>query len=58
MEDMIEKMIAKTGIDRATCEKVVGFLKDHAADVPGWIASNDTAKAVVAKVPGLGGLLG
>ena len=32
MEDFINKMVDKVGIDKATAEKVVAFLKDHASD--------------------------
>lgn len=32
MEDFISKMVEKVGIDKATAEKVVEFLKDHADD--------------------------
>jgi hypothetical protein len=33
MEELMQKMIDKVGIDRATAEKVIAFLKDHADDV-------------------------
>ena len=58
MEEMIAGLMAKVGIDRATAEKVFAFLKDNAEKVPEWIGSNETAKAIVSKVPGLGGLFG
>lgn len=32
MEELMKKMIDKVGIDRATAEKVIAFLKDHADD--------------------------
>ncbi|HVK83708.1 MAG TPA: hypothetical protein VM513_06355 [Kofleriaceae bacterium] len=32
MEDFINKMVEKVGIDKATAEKVVEFLKEHADD--------------------------
>lgn len=32
MEDFVNKMVEKVGIDKATAEKVVEFLKDHADD--------------------------
>lgn len=32
MEDFINKMVEKVGIDKATAEKVITFLKDHADD--------------------------
>lgn len=58
MEEMIEQLIARTGIDRATAEKVVDFVKEHAADIPRWIGQSGLAD----RLPGnlgdtLGGLL-
>jgi hypothetical protein len=32
MEDFIAKMSDKVGIDKATAEKVMAFLKDHSDD--------------------------
>ncbi len=54
MEDLIAKMVDKVGIDKATAEKVLAFLKDHADDVGKYIADS----GVAAKLPGgLGKLL-
>ena len=32
MEDFVSKMVEKVGIDKATAEKVLAFLKDHSED--------------------------
>jgi len=32
MEEFVQKMVDKVGIDKATAEKVIAFLKDHADD--------------------------
>ncbi|MDB4963673.1 MAG: hypothetical protein JWP01_3672 [Myxococcales bacterium] len=32
MEDFVNKMVEKVGIDKATAEKVIAFLKDHSED--------------------------
>ncbi len=32
MEEFAEKMAEKVGIDKATADKVIAFLKDHADD--------------------------
>ena len=37
MEDLMDKLVEKTGIDRETANKVVEFLKEHAAEIPGWL---------------------
>ena len=38
MEDLIEGLIEKVGIDKETAEKVVAFLKEHADEIPGLLA--------------------
>tara|TARA_R110002073_G_scaffold300298_1_gene467606 strand:+ start:22848 stop:23012 length:165 start_codon:yes stop_codon:yes gene_type:complete len=54
MEELISGLTEKVGIDKATAEKVVAFLKDHADEVPGWLAKAGLAD----KLPGgLGKLL-
>ena len=58
MEELINKMVEKVGIDRATAEKVAAFLKEHAADVPRWL-QGDAAQGMLDKAKGgLGGMLG
>jgi hypothetical protein len=58
MEEMIQGLIQKVGLDRATAEKVVAFVKEHAADLPKWLQSSDIGKQVMDKLPGgLGGFL-
>lgn len=59
MEQLINGLVEKVGIDRGTAEKVADFIKDHASDIPSWIASSGLAD----KLPGglgdqLTGLLG
>jgi len=58
MEEFIEKMVSKVGIDKATAEKVVEFLKEHSADAVALLQKSGVAD----KLPGglgdkLGGLL-
>jgi hypothetical protein len=58
MEELINQLVEKVGIDRETAEKVVAFLKEHAADVPRWLQS-DAAQEMLGKFKGgLGGLFG
>ena len=58
MEEFVNKLVEKVGVDRTTAEKVFAFLKEHAAEVPKWLQS-DAAQKVLGKVPGgLGGMLG
>lgn len=55
MEDFVNKMVEKCGIDKATAEKVLAFLKDHADDAVKYLQSSGIAD----KLPGgLGDKLG
>lgn len=55
MEELMKKMIDKVGIDRATAEKVIAFLKDHADDAVEALSKS----GVKDKLPGgLGDKLG
>ncbi len=55
MEDLVNKLVSQVGIDKATAEKVVNFLKDNASEVPKWLGSAGIAD----KLPGgLGGMFG
>ncbi|HEY4238519.1 MAG TPA: hypothetical protein VGM88_01845 [Kofleriaceae bacterium] len=48
MDEFIAKMSEKTGIDKATAEKVVAFLKEHSEDALKLIQSD----AVKSHLPG------
>ena len=48
MEDFVNKMVEKVGIDKATAEKVIAFLKDHADDAVKYLQSSGIAD----KLPG------
>ncbi len=48
MDELINGLTEKVGLDKATAEKVIAFLKEHAADVPGWLAK----AGVKDKLPG------
>lgn len=55
MEELINKLVDKVGIDEGTARKVADFIKEHADDIPKWVASAGIAD----KLPGgLGKLLG
>ena len=40
MQDFVNKMVEKVGIDKATAEKVLAFLKEHADDAVAAIQSS------------------
>jgi hypothetical protein len=63
MDELINGLVTKVGLDEATAKKVVTFLKENATQLPALLANNETAKSLVDKLPGgvgsmLGGLFG
>jgi hypothetical protein len=59
MDELINGLVKKVGLDEATAKKVVAFLKENAAQLPAMLATNETAKSMVDKLPGgVGGMLG
>ena len=48
MEDFVHKMVEKVGIDKATAEKVLAFLKDHSADAMKYLQES----GIKDKLPG------
>jgi hypothetical protein len=55
MEEMINQMVAKVGIDRATAERVVQFLKDNADELPKWLGNIGLPSGILDQVSGLFG---
>lgn len=54
MEDLVAKLTEKVGLDPQMAQKVVDFLKEHADEIPGWLAKSGLKD----KLPGgLGKLL-
>jgi hypothetical protein len=48
MEDFVQKMVDKVGIDKATAEKVIEFLKEHATDAIAYLEKS----GIKDKLPG------
>jgi len=58
MEELIQKMVDTVGIDRATAEKVIAFLKEHADDAVALLSKSGLADKLPGGIGGkLGGLL-
>jgi hypothetical protein len=55
MEEFIQQMIEKVGIDRATAEKVIAFLQEHAADLPALLGKAGGAEGLLDQAKGLFG---
>lgn len=39
MDELIAKLMEKVNLDKATATRVADFIKDHADDIPRWVAS-------------------
>ena len=52
MEELVNKLVGKTGISEDTAKKVAEFIKEHADDIPKWLGKAGLAD----KIPGLGKL--
>jgi hypothetical protein len=61
MEELLKQLKDKTGLPDDVIEKVAGFIKDHAAEIPKWIgggALGDLQEKAGGMLGGLGGMLG
>lgn len=54
MDELVEKLTDKVGLDPEMARKVVDFLKEHADEIPGWLAKAGLKDKLPA---GLGNLL-
>lgn len=52
MDEFVNQLMSKVGLDKATAEKVVAFLKDNVDEIPKWLGSNDMAKGIMNNLPG------
>jgi hypothetical protein len=57
MEEFVQKLTSKVGIDKETAEKVLQFLKENASQLPRWLGSEGGSVAEKLK-GGLGGAFG
>ncbi len=48
MEQIVAKLVEKVGLDEGTAKKVADFIKEHADEIPGWLAKAGVAD----KLPG------
>ncbi|MEZ4383100.1 MAG: hypothetical protein R3A79_17365 [Nannocystaceae bacterium] len=59
MDELIQGLITKVGLDKQTAEKVIAFLKEHADELPALLAKSGLQDKLGGSLPGgLGGLFG
>ena len=52
MEDLVEGMIEKCGVNKEQAEKVVDYLQENAPKVLEWLQSSGAAEKVKDMLPG------
>lgn len=59
MDELLNGLIARVGLDKETAEKVIAFLKENASELPQMLAKSGLQEKITSKLPGgLGGLFG
>ena len=59
MQELINQLVEKVGLDEGKASQVVDFLKENAAKVPEWLGGGEMLEGIKDKLPGgLGGMLG
>jgi hypothetical protein len=56
MEELINQLVERIGLDKGKAEQVVSFLKENAHKLPEWLSANEAVKeqvdALKDKLPG------
>lgn len=52
MEQLVNQLVEKVGIDKATAEKVLTFLKENAGEVTKWLQS-EAGQGMLDKMKGM-----
>lgn len=52
MDEMIQQLVAKVGLDEEKATQVVEFLKENAAKIPEWLGGSDFLEGLKDKLPG------
>jgi hypothetical protein len=57
MEEIIQGLMSKVGLDHDKAHQVLAFLTEHAHKLPALLSSNETLSKLASKVPGFSGLM-
>jgi len=57
MDELIQQLVNKVGLDEAKATQVVEFLKENASKVPEWLGGSDLLESLKDKLPGALGKL-
>jgi hypothetical protein len=52
MDELIQQLVQKVGLDEAKATQVVEFLKENAHKVPEWLGDSELLQSIKDKLPG------
>lgn len=52
MEEFVQQLVAKVGLDEDKARMVVDFVKENAHKIPEWIGGSDVLESLKDKLPG------
>lgn len=52
MDELIQQLVSKVGLDEEKATAVVAFLQENASKVPEWLAGSDLLESLKDKLPG------
>lgn len=59
MNELVQGLVEKVGLDADTAKKVFEFLSDNAENIPAWLSSDTVKSAIADTLPGgLGAMFG
>jgi hypothetical protein len=52
MDELIQQLVQKVGLDEEKATQVVEFLKENAAKIPEWLGDSGLLESIKDKLPG------
>lgn len=52
MEELVEQLVAKVGLNQDQAKQVVAFLQENLHKVPEWLGQSDLVESLKDKLPG------
>ena len=47
MQELVNQLVQRVGLDQASAEKVAQFLKEHAGEIPQWLQEAKTGRLIL-----------
>jgi hypothetical protein len=52
MDELVQQLVHKVGLDESQAQQVVDFLKENASKIPEWLGGSDLLESLKDKLPG------